>query len=46
VPLVELEATGKRARPKAPRAAPAEPQPTPEIRIRKPPREWKPQERK
>jgi hypothetical protein len=46
MPLVQIEATGKRARSKAPRAARAEPQPTPEIRTHKPPREWKPKERK
>lgn len=46
MPMVQIEATGKRARSKAPRTARAEPQPTPEIRLRKPPREWKPKERK
>jgi putative transposase len=46
MPLVELDATGKRAKPKAPRASFAKVQPNHEIRIRKPPREWKPKERK
>jgi putative transposase len=45
-PMAQVEVTGKRARSKVPRAARAEPQPTPEIRTRKPPREWKPKERK
>ncbi|ABE62885.1 hypothetical protein Nham_2088 [Nitrobacter hamburgensis X14] len=44
--MSQVEATNKRGRSKAPRVARAESQPTPEIRIRKPPREWKPKRRK
>jgi hypothetical protein len=45
-PMAQVEAGTKRARSKVPRAALAAPKPTPEISTRKPPREWKPKERK
>jgi hypothetical protein len=44
--MAQVEAGTKRARSKVPRAALAAPKPTPEISTRKPPREWKPKERK
>ncbi|KQW23201.1 hypothetical protein ASC80_07885 [Afipia sp. Root123D2] len=45
-PMAQIEATTERVRSKVPRAVPANRQPAPEIRLRKPPREWKPKERK